>query len=58
VHPTHLLRGRVDFQDVRVTGQVPRAGAIYLIARRRSELRSMVRQRDHYRREILRTVGF
>lgn len=52
-----LQRGaRVEFDGRLVQGQTAKSGAIYLFARRRSELRSMVLEREGYRQEILRTV--
>lgn len=52
-----LRRGaRVEFDGRLVQGQTAKSGAIYLFARRRSELRSMVKERKKYRQEILRTV--
>jgi hypothetical protein len=52
-----LRRGaRVEFDGRLVQGQTAKSGAIYLFARKRSELRSMVAEREAYRREILRTV--
>ena len=52
-----LRRGaRVEFDGRLVQGQTAKSGAIYLFARKRSELRSMVKERENYRKEILRTV--
>lgn len=52
-----LRRGaRVEFDGRLVQGQTAKSGAIYLFARMRSELRSMVKERSTYRKEILRTV--
>lgn len=52
-----LRRGaRVEFDGRLVQGQTAKSGAIYLFARKRSELRSMVKERSNYRREILGTV--
>lgn len=52
-----LRRGaRVEFDGRLVQGQTAKSGAIYLFARKRSELRSMVKERSNYRREILSTV--
>ena len=52
-----LRRGaRVEFDGRLVQGQTAKSGAIYLFARKRSELRSMVTERTSYRREILRTI--
>jgi hypothetical protein len=57
VDPGALRRGgRVEFDGRLVQGQTAKSGAIYLFARKRSELRSMVEERTHYRKEILRTV--
>jgi len=52
-----LRRGaRVEFDGRLVQGQTAKSGAIYLFARKRSELRSMVKERTSYRKEILRTI--
>jgi hypothetical protein len=56
--PDDLRRGgRVEFDGRLVQGQTAKSGAIYLFARQRSNLRSMVRERVHYRKEILRSVN-
>lgn len=55
--PDNLRRGgRVEFDGRLVQGQTAKSGAIYLFARQRTELQSMVRERTNYRKEILRTV--
>jgi hypothetical protein len=55
--PGNLQRGgRVEFDGRLVQGQTAKSGAIYLFARQRTDLRSMVRERESYRKEILRTV--
>ena len=57
VDPGNLRRGgRVEFDGRLVQGQTAKSGAIYLFARKRSQLRSMVQERVEYRKEILRTV--
>ena len=57
VDPGSLRRGgRVEFDGRLVQGQTAKSGAIYLFARKRSELRSMVQERTEYRKEMLRTV--
>jgi hypothetical protein len=57
VDPGALRRGgRVEFDGRLVQGQTAKSGAIYLFARKRTQLRSMVEERKHYRKEILRTV--
>jgi len=56
--PENLQRGgRVEFDGRLVQGQTAKSGAIYLFARQRTDLRSMVRERVEYRKEILRTVN-
>lgn len=57
VDPNNLRRGgRVEFDGRLVQGQTAKSGAIYLFARKRSQLRSMVQERVDYRKEVLRTV--
>ncbi len=52
-----LQRGtRLEFDGRLVQGQTARSGAVYLFERARSELRSMVRERQSYRDEIVKTV--
>jgi hypothetical protein len=52
-----LQRGqRLEFDGRLVQGQTARSGAVYLFERARSDLRSMVRERQSYRDEIVRTV--
>jgi hypothetical protein len=52
-----LRRGaRVEFDGRLVQGQTAKSGAIYLFARQRSPLRSMVEERASFRQEILRSV--
>lgn len=52
-----LKRGeRVEFDGRLIEGQTAASGAIYLFERLPSELRSMVRERQSYRREVLETI--
>jgi hypothetical protein len=52
-----LQRGtRLEFDGRLVQGQTARSGAVYLFERARSDLRSMVRERQSYRDEIVKTV--
>ncbi len=52
-----LQRGtRLEFDGRLVQGQTARSGAVSLFERARSELRSMVRERQSYRDEIVKTV--
>ena len=55
--PENLQRGgRVEFDGRLVQGQTAKSGAIYLFARQRTDLRSMVRERQEYRKELLRST--
>ncbi len=55
--PEALQRsGRIEFDGRLVQGQTAKSGAIYLFARQRTNLKSMVRERKDFRKEILRTV--
>jgi hypothetical protein len=57
VDPGALRRGgRVEFDGRLVQGQTAKSGAIYLFARKKTELKSMVDERSSYRKEVLRTV--
>lgn len=47
---------RVDFDERLVQGQSSKSGAIYIFERKGAELRTMVRRRQSFREEILRTV--
>ncbi|MFH1809133.1 MAG: hypothetical protein ABIJ09_10340 [Pseudomonadota bacterium] len=47
---------RVDFDERLVQGQSNKSGAIYIFERKGAELRTMVRRRQSFREEILRTV--
>jgi len=42
----------VDFDDRLVQGQSTKQGAIYLFERKESAMRSMLRKRENFRREI------
>jgi hypothetical protein len=47
---------RIEFDDRLIQGQTNKANAIYLFERRASELRSLVRPRQHYHKEIDESV--
>lgn len=54
------LMQRIDFGNAYITGQTIKSGAVYLLQRKKSEIRSMLDYRRDYRKEILeeyRTVG-
>lgn len=52
-----IKRGeRIEFDERLMQGQTARAGALYLFDRKPSDLRSMVRERESYRGEIVREI--
>jgi len=44
---------RIDFSGAQVRGQSNKSGAVYLMNRKKNEIRSMLKKRKHYRKEIL-----
>lgn len=46
------LMSRIDFGNAYVMGQSIKSGAVYLLNRKRSEIRSLLRERKEFRREI------
>ena len=44
---------RIDFSGSQVRGQSNKSGAVYLMNRKKNEIRSMLKKRKHYRKEIL-----
>ena len=54
VAPTDRRSGpsRIEFDDRLIQGQTNKANAIYLFERRASELRTLVKKRKHFHREI------
>lgn len=51
--PSQELLTRIDFGNTYVTGQTLKSGAIYLLQRKRNEVKSMLTYRENYRKEIL-----
>lgn len=47
---------RIDFDDRLIQGQTNKSGAVYLYDRKELKTRSMIRERDNFRSEILSTV--
>jgi hypothetical protein len=47
---------RIDFDDRLIQGQTNRSGAVYLYDRKELKQRSMVKVRQSFREEILKTV--
>jgi hypothetical protein len=48
----NLLR-RIDFGSSYIMGQTIKSGAVYLLRRKQSEIKSMLKERKDYRKEIL-----
>jgi len=47
------LLNRIDFGNAYIMGQSIKSGAVYLLQRKKSEIKSMLNYRDDYRVEIL-----
>ncbi len=47
---------RIDFDDRLIQGQTNKSGAVYLYDRKELKTRSMIRERESFRPEILSTV--
>ena len=47
------LLNRIDFGDSHILGQTIKSGAVYLLQRKKSEIKSMLKYRENYREEIL-----
>ncbi len=46
------LLSRIDFGNAYIMGQTIKSGAVYLLNRKQSEIPSMLRPREDFRREI------
>ena len=47
------LLSRIDFGNTYILGQTIKSGAVYLLQRKKSEIRSMLHVREDFRKEIL-----
>ncbi|WP_233261569.1 hypothetical protein [Vitiosangium sp. GDMCC 1.1324] len=47
---------RIDFDDRLIQGQTNKSGAVYLYDRKELKTRSMIRERENFRSEIVSTV--
>lgn len=47
------LLTRIDFGNSYITGQTLKSGAVYLLQRKKSEVKTMLKYREDYRNEIL-----
>lgn len=47
------LMNRIDFGNSYIIGQTIKSGAVYLLQRKKSDIKSMLKYRENYRQEIL-----
>lgn len=47
------LETRIDFGNAYITGQSLKSGAVYLLQRKKNDIASMMKYREHYRDEIM-----
>jgi hypothetical protein len=47
------LQQRIDFNSSYILGQSIKSGAVYLMHRKKSDIKGMLEVREHYRNEIL-----
>ncbi|MGD8294196.1 MAG: hypothetical protein PVF37_20950 [Desulfobacterales bacterium] len=47
------LQQRIDFGNAYIMGQSIKSGAVYLLHRKQSDIKSMLEYRENYRQEIL-----
>ncbi|MDJ0782186.1 MAG: hypothetical protein QNJ22_09455 [Desulfosarcinaceae bacterium] len=51
------LQRRIDFGNSYILGQSIKSGAVYLLHRKKSEIKSMLHYRENYREEILESFS-
>ena len=51
------LLTRIDFGNAYIMGQTIKSGAVYLLQRKKSDIKSMLKYREDYRKEILEDFG-
>ncbi len=47
------LLNRIDFDNAYIMGQTIKSGAVYLLHRKKNEIKSMLKYRENYRDKIL-----
>ncbi len=47
------LLERIDFGNAFIMGQTIKSGAVYLLKRKKSEIKSMLKSRENFREEIM-----
>ena len=48
-----MLLERIDFGNAFIMGQTIKSGAVYLLKRKKSEIKSMLKKRENFREEIM-----
>lgn len=51
------LMQRIDFGTAHILGQSIKSGAVYLMHRKKSDIKNMLEVRDNYRQEIIEDYG-
>jgi hypothetical protein len=57
VKQTKTLHKRIDFSTAHILGQSIKSGAVYLMHRKKSDIKNMLQVRDNYRAEIMEDYG-
>ena len=52
------LQQRIDFGNAHILGQSIKSGAVYLMHRKKSDIKNMIKVRQHYREEIKEDYSF
>ncbi len=56
--PDHKgLQQRIDFGNAQILGQSIKSGAVYLMHRKKSDIKNMLEVRENYRKEIIEDYG-
>ncbi len=56
--PEHKgLQQRIDFGNAQILGQSIKSGAVYLMHRKKSNIKNMLEVRENYRKEIIEDYG-
>jgi hypothetical protein len=58
--PTKQSKGlmqRIDFSTAHILGQSIKSGAVYLMHRKKSDIKNMLEVRENYRAEIMEDYG-
>jgi hypothetical protein len=54
---TKTLHKRIDFSTAHILGQSIKSGAVYLMHRKKSDIKNMLQVRENYRGEIIEDYG-